>query len=224
MSAKPLDVYIDYKSPYAYLAIEPTWELERDYRVDLNWLPYTLDIPGYLGSAKVDEDGNVVEENRTPHQWRKVKYSYMDVRRYANLRGLTVRGPQKIWDSSTAAIGMLYAKGQGVFRPYTDIVYERFWRRELNIEDRDVIRSVLEEAGAGTADFFAYLDGDGRDAHDEIRAAAEATGIFGVPTYVLDGEVFWGREHLSLIRLRLHDAGLARPEAQAPIDVSLARR
>ena len=93
-----LTVYIDYKSPYAYLAVEPTWAIARDYKVALEWLPYTLDIPDFLGSAKVNNQGEVLEEDRSSHQWRKVRYSYMDVRRYANLRGLTIRGPQKIWN------------------------------------------------------------------------------------------------------------------------------
>ena len=48
------DVYTDYKSPYAYLAKDPTYELERDFPVRLKWLPYVLDIPAFLGSARVD--------------------------------------------------------------------------------------------------------------------------------------------------------------------------
>lgn len=144
MPEKTIDLHIDYKSPYAYLAVEPAWTLERDFRVRLNWLPYTLDIPDFLGSARVDEDGRVIAENRSAHQWRRVRYAYMDVRRYANLRGLTVRGPRKIWDSSPAGIGLLYAKEQGVFPAYNAIVYERFWRGELDIETPEVI-----EGGVG---------------------------------------------------------------------------
>ncbi len=223
MPDKQIDVYIDYKSPYAYLAIEPAWELEQDFKVFLNWLPYALDIPDFLGSAKVDEDGHVVEQNRTPHQWRRVRYSYMDARRYANLRGLTIRGPQKIWDSSLAAIGLLYAKDQGVFRAYNDMVYERFWRRELDIEDPAVIEAALSEAGAETSDFRSYADGDGRALHDRVRAEAEKRGVFGVPTFVLDDEIFWGREHLALIRLRLVEQGLSRPNA-GPAEISHAWR
>jgi len=45
-----------------------------------------------------------------------------------------------------------------------------------------------------------------------------------VPTCVLDGEMFFGREHLSLIRLMLHDKGLARPGAAAPTDIAHAWR
>src|SRR6266511_2341995 len=99
-------VYVDYKSPYAYLAKDLAYELERDSRVRLDWLPYVLDIPSFLGSAKVDDSGRVIEENRNAHQWRRVKYSYMDCRREARKRGLVIRGPQKIWNSTLAAAGL----------------------------------------------------------------------------------------------------------------------
>lgn len=224
MPTKEIDLYIDYKSPYAYLAVEPSWDLERDFDVSLNWLPYTLDIPDYLGGAKVDEQGNVIEDNRSPHQWRRVRYSYMDVRRYANLRGITVRGTQKIWDSSLAGIGMLYAKQQSVVRAYNDIVYERFWRRELDIEDPAVVEAVLQEAGADTSGFREYVEGDGRTEHDRIRAEAEERGVFGVPTYIIDDELYWGREHLALIRMRLAELGLARNAGVETTTVSQAWR
>jgi 2-hydroxychromene-2-carboxylate isomerase len=222
MTTKSIELYIDYKSPYAYLAIEPAWELERDFDVTLDWLPYTLDIPDYLGSAEVGDDGTVVADNRSPHQWRRVKYSYMDARRYANLRGLTLRGTRKIWDSSLSAIGMLWAKAHGGVRAYNGIIYERFWQRALDIEDGNVVEGVLNEAGINTEGFAAWAAGEGRELHDRIRADAEERGVFGVPTFVLDGELFWGREHLALIRLRLVELGLARAGAERPLDSSHA--
>jgi 2-hydroxychromene-2-carboxylate isomerase len=202
---RTITAYIDYKSPYAYLAKDPVYELERDFEVQVDWLPYVLDIPSFLGSALVDENGRVVEEQRTPHQWRRVRYSYMDCRRQARKQGLVIRGPQKIWDSSLAASGMLYAKRQGnaVLGRYHDLIFERFWKRELDIEDPDVICAVLKEAGADTAGFSAYLAGKGREELERICRAAEANGVFGVPSFVVDGELFWGREHLPDIRAML---------------------
>jgi 2-hydroxychromene-2-carboxylate isomerase len=199
---KTIAVYTDYKSPYAYLAKDLIYPLEDEFKVRLDWLPYTLDIPNYLGSARLDERGEVVESERSPHQWRRVRYSYMDCRRQARKRGLVILGTRKIWDSSIAAIGMLWAKRQGpaVFRAYNDRVFERFWRRELDIEDASVITAVLAEASATMTGFDNYLEGDGRREHDAIRAAAETAGVFGVPTLIVDGELFWGREHLSDIR------------------------
>jgi 2-hydroxychromene-2-carboxylate isomerase len=195
-------VYADYKSPYAYLAKDLAYELERDFPVRIDWLPYRLDIPSFLGSARVDNNGHVIEEQRNAHQWRRVRYSYMDCRRQARKRGLVIRGPQKIWDSTLVLCGMLYAKREGdaVFRRYHDTIFERFWKRELDIEDAGVIGEVLAEAGADQAGFPDYAAGPGRDELDGVCNAAEAIGVFGVPTFVLAGEIFWGREHLPEIR------------------------
>src|SRR6516162_8931589 len=148
--SRTFTAYIDYKSPYAYLAKDLAYELERDFPVRVDWLPYVLDIPSFLGSARVDDSGRVIEEARNAHQWRRVRYSYMDCRRQARKRGLVIRGPQKIWDSTLAAAGMLYAQraGDAVFRGYHDAVFERFWKRALDIEDVAIIAAVLTEAGA----------------------------------------------------------------------------
>lgn len=203
----PIVVYSDYKSPYAYLAKDPAYALADEVGARLDWYPYTLDIPSYLGSAVLGEDGRVLHAERNAHQWRRVRYSYMDCRREARRRGLTILGTRKIWDSSLAAIGMLFAKRQGeaVFRGYHDRVFERFWRRELDIEDPSVVASVLAEAGAHTAGFSSYLAGEGRAEHDAVQEQAHAQGVFGVPTYVIGDEIFWGREHLPHIRDRLRD-------------------
>ena len=85
-------VYSDYKSPYAFLAKDLIYELEDQFDVHLEWLPYTLDIPSYLGSARLDERGEVIKSNRNAHQWRRVRYSYMDCRRQARKRGLVILG------------------------------------------------------------------------------------------------------------------------------------
>src|SRR3979490_2917777 len=92
---RQVTVYFDYKSPYAYLAKDLAYQIERD-------------TPSFLGSARIGADGSVLEENRSAHQWRRVRYSYMDCRRQALKRGLVIRGPRKIWDSTLATAGMLY--------------------------------------------------------------------------------------------------------------------
>jgi 2-hydroxychromene-2-carboxylate isomerase len=197
---RTITVYSDYKSPYAYLAKDLAYDLERETDATLEWRPYTLDIPAYLGSARVEAGGKVVEDSRNAHQWRRVKYSYMDCRREANRRGLTIRGPRKIFDSSLANTGMLYAQRHGVFRAYHDRVFERFWKRELDIESADALAAVLEECGAPTKDFAAFLAGEGRRELERIHQEAEAAGVFGVPSYLLGGDLYWGREHLPRIR------------------------
>jgi 2-hydroxychromene-2-carboxylate isomerase len=201
-SDHPLILYIDFKSPYAYLAKDPAYALEDDLGIEIDWRPLTLDIPSYLGSARLDARGKVAESNRTPQQWSGVKYAYRDARRYASLRGLTIRGTTKIWDSSLAGIGMQWAKLQGrkILRSYIDRVYDPFWKRELDIEDPAVIERVLAEAGADLEGFAAYHTGAGRADNDRIQAQIFEAGVFGVPSFIVDGELFFGREHLPRIR------------------------
>jgi 2-hydroxychromene-2-carboxylate isomerase len=108
-------------------------------------------------------------------------------------------------DSSIAAIGMLCAKRQGkrLFRAYHDLIFESFWRRELDIEDPEAIAAVLSDVHADRTGFRGYLAGAGRIEHDTVRETAEGAGVFGVPSLIVDGELFWGREHLADIKEKL---------------------
>lgn len=193
-----LAVYIDLKSPYAYLAIDPTRDMAAALGVAIDWRPFTLDIPSYLGSAKLDAKGKVASSKRSPQQWSGVKYAYYDARRYANLCGKTVRGTIKIWDSSLAGIAMLWAKRQGAasFDRFLDAAYEPFWKRELDIEDVAVLEATLQSADVDAGGFREFAAGPGRAEHDAINQAAFDAGVFGVPTYLVADEMWFGREHL----------------------------
>lgn len=206
-----LKVYIDYKSPYAFIAKDATYQLEHDFGIEIDWYPLTLNIGSYLGTAKKDDSGKMVENNRSPRQWLAVKYAYKDARRYAELRGMTLKGTQKIWDSSLAAIGLLWAKQQGreVLKRYTDSTYEKFWRRELDIEDPEVVAAQLTQSGGNLDGWDDYREGEGRRVHDELQDEILDAGYYGVPTYVIDGESYFGRQHLP--RVRWHLGGCEGP-------------
>jgi 2-hydroxychromene-2-carboxylate isomerase len=197
---RPVLLWSDYKSPYAFVAKAWAYDLEADYDIALQWRPYTLDIPSYLGSVT----------DRSPHQWRRVRYSYSDARRYANKQGLILRGPEKIFASRLAQIGMLYAEAHGVFRRYNDLAFERFWQRAFDVENIDAVAVLLGEAGAPAAGFAAFAAGEGGIEHDRLREQAEAFGVFGVPTFVFEGELFWGGDRINLLRERLDEKGIKR--------------
>jgi 2-hydroxychromene-2-carboxylate isomerase len=209
-----LAVYIDLKSPYAFIAVEPTRAMAASLGVRIDWRPFTLDIPSYLGSARLDDKGRVASSDRTPQQWTGVRYAYRDARRYASLRGKTLRGTVKIWDSSLAAIAMLWAKqsGDAVLDSFLDRAYRPFWRRELDIDDLTALEAVLLEAGAPVDGFQAYANEAGRVEHDELNRAAFDAGVFGVPTYLVAEEMWFGREHLPRVAWLLGGAAGAPPD------------
>jgi 2-hydroxychromene-2-carboxylate isomerase len=191
--------WIDYVSPYAFVAKAGAYDLEKDYDVAVDWRPYTLDIASFQQSVA----------ERDPHHWRRVRYAYMDARRFANRQGLTLMGPKKIFYARPVNAGMLYAKKHGVFRSYNDRAFERFWKRELDAESVEAVETLLMEAGA-PAGFAAFLAGEGGVEHDRLRAEAEASGVFGVPTFVFEGELFWGGDRIGLLRERLDEKGVKR--------------
>ena len=192
--------YTDFKSPFGYLAIDDVYRIEDTYDVDMIWRYYTLDIADYLDAV----------EARSSHNWRKIKYMYMDARRLANRRGLTVYGPQKIFDSAVAGIGMFWAERQGRLRPYVDLAFEQFFRRDFDVDAADQVEAALESVGASIEGFRQFLNGEGRQRHDRERAEAEEMGVFGVPSLVLDGEIFWGGDRIWLLEERLKEIGGAR--------------
>ena len=153
------------------MAKDPTCALADELGIEVDWRPLTLDIPSFLGSARLDDKGRVAEQDRTPQQWTGVRYAYRDARRYAERQGYTLRGTVKIWDTSLVHIGLMWAKRQGpdVLKRYLDLVYERFWRREFDADDPAVVRGALEESGAQTEDFESFRNGEGRAEHDAMQ-------------------------------------------------------
>lgn len=202
VSDRPLIVYVDFKSPYAFIAVRPTQELAASLGIAIDWRPLTLDIPSFLGSARLDDRGRVAEANRTPAQWTGVKYAYRDARRYATLAGHELRGTVKIWDTDLAGMGLLWAKAQGdaPLARYLELIYVPFWKRALDVEDVAVVESALAAAGADTRGFRAHWLGEGRARYRAVQQRIFDAGIFGVPGYVVEGEYYWGREHLPRIR------------------------
>lgn len=203
-SSSPLIVYVDIKSPYAFVAIKPTLALERSLGLAFDWRPLTLDIPSYLGSAR-KSGGAVVESKRSKEQWGWVRYAYRDARRYAERQGYMLKGTEKIWDSSIANIGILWtmATARDQLPDYFRTVYPPFWRRELDIEDVTVVEGCLKRAGVPVEGFRAYQAGEGRQIHDALQPQLHPAGIYGVPTFVFDGEILFGREHLPFVRWHL---------------------
>lgn len=194
--------YTDLKSPFAYLALADIYRIEDTYDVDMVWRHFTLHIAEYFDAV----------DDRSARNWRKIRYLYADARRLANRRGLTLYGPEKVFQSRIAGIGMLWAGRHDRRRPYLDTGFERFFRRDFDLDSVDAVAAVLESVGVPTTGFSDYLAGEGAARHDEERAAAEESGVFGVPSLVLDGEVFWGGDRLWMVEERLQALGVARRE------------
>jgi len=192
-------LYFAYTSPFSYLAYVPARALEKSHRVRVRFIPYGVNIRrvyGPLDHADADR--------------RKVRYLYLDARRIAGERGLVIYPPKKIYSCRLAFYAGLFAAQRDCFHEYSARVFERFWKQELDVEDGGAIDGVLSEIGCDPADFARYLDSDARMDLDKCFAEADGDRIFGVPTFVVDGEPFWGEDRIEWVARKLAAMGLRR--------------
>jgi 2-hydroxychromene-2-carboxylate isomerase len=193
---KEVKMYSDYKSPYAYLAFDPAFALERRFRIRLRWIPFQLRIKG--------------KGERSLYSEHKARYSYLDARRWAKPRGLVIRGPLKVYDTTPALIGGLFAQQQGRLLEYSRRVYELFFKRELEADQPEAVAGVIASLGMSADDYRKYLAGDGALAYQRAQDEAAADHVFGVPLFLFEGEPFWGHDRLPILEDRLAEAGLAK--------------
>lgn len=192
--SKVVDLWIDLRSPYSFLAKDPAYALEKEFGVTLRLRPFSLDIAGAV---------NLNDPQAVQRGMRKIKYLYADARRFATPRGITLLGPKKIYDQKLAHLAWLYADKAGKGRALVDLAYPRFFKRELDYEDRAAIDALLKEAGVDAADFDTFIADEGPKLLAQHQQEGESAGVFAVPTFVVDGELFWGQDRIDFVRAKL---------------------
>tara|TARA_S200000501_G_scaffold359793_1_gene386134 strand:- start:36 stop:647 length:612 start_codon:yes stop_codon:yes gene_type:complete len=191
---KEIKMYSDFKSPYAWIAFDPAYELEKKFGVQIKWKPFQLRIKG--------------KGQRSVYSEFKVKYSYMDVRRNANLqdKNYMIRGPLKIYDTAPALIGGLFAEREGRLLDYCRFVFSEFFKRELEIDQIEVVSAVIEGLGMSSEAYRDYLNNEGAADYESCLEEAMEDQVFGVPMFIFEGEQFWGHDRIWLIEKRLEQS------------------
>ncbi|WP_442122071.1 2-hydroxychromene-2-carboxylate isomerase [Massilia sp. 2TAF26] len=195
MSAAPTqaDFYFDPISPYAWLAARSLGRLE-GAGVRVRFVPVLfaglLKAHGNLGPAEVPA---------------KRLYLFRDVMREAARRGLPFAGPPGHPFNPLTALRMCSAIGDDFERRRLALaLMAACWEGGEDVSDAAVLARLADEAGF---DGHALLE---RAATPEIKQAlaaatdaAIADGVFGVPTFRLDGELFWGGDRIEALLWRL---------------------
>ncbi|HMO46269.1 MAG TPA: DsbA family protein [Rubrivivax sp.] len=192
-----VEAFVDLRSPYSYLALRPARQLAQRSGFHFEWWPYLTDFRSAYG-------GEV--EQRSSRDIAKLKYLYMDCRRLARQQGLTIRATTKLWDATLGSQAMLFAKSKGRMWAFCDPVLQAFWRREFDLESAPAVEAALVHAGLSPTEWHAYRN-DRADADLQAAAAhAEDLGVFGAPTFVYRGELFWGSDRIELLATAIAEA------------------
>ena len=136
----------------------------------------------------------------------------MDARRHANrlYDKQMLRGPLKIFDTTPALIGSLFAERHSLLHSYCTSVFESFFKREFAADDYNEVAELLGSFDLSKDEYLEFLSNEGKELFKNCLEEAAEDHIFGVPIFVFNGEQFWGADRIWLLEERLTEAGLAK--------------
>ncbi len=191
--ARKIDYYFSLQSPWAYIGHALFEDVANANDLKINYKPVLL-------VELFSETGGLPLAKRHPARQR---YRLTELQRWRDRRGLKFHLKPKHWPfNPRLADGTVLAAmeaGQNP-EPFMRRAYKAIWEDQLDLGDGATIAKLADEAGLPGAKLVA------RSGSDEIgtiynknRDEAIAGDVFGSPSYVLDGEVFWGQDRIELL-------------------------
>lgn len=87
---------------------------------------------------------------------------------------------------------------------YLDAVFRAIWVDQQNMNDPQVVAAVLHAAGFDPAALLAQAaDPQVKERLKQVTQDAVARGVFGAPTFFVDGQMFWGQDRLEFVKQAL---------------------
>ena len=181
-----LTIYIDFKSPAAYLAIKPTLALATRLSLPLDWRPFQAverDVP------KLGKEETVGESHR---RVRAASQRALAVK-YASHQGIDLNYPVRPGVTDLALAVLVEFEGDPL--PFVQAAFAAYWEDHADLNDLEAVRQIIARSGiAYTVDLNTA-----RKSLDLAIQQAEDAGIVGAPAYVINDQIFVGREHLPWI-------------------------
>lgn len=206
MTARTIEFYLDVVSHNAYLAWCKLPALAARHAVDFRTRPVVfgalLKAHGQLGPAEVPPKSN---------------WMIRDVLRKADRLGIEIRPPAFHPFNPLMALRAIVAQpDEPARRRLTDVLFRAAWADGENVADAATLERVLTAAGFNGSDLLQQT-GTAR-VKDALRAATDdalARGVFGVPTMIVDGELFWGLDDFPALEAHLGGKPPPDPERLA---------
>ena len=191
----PVTVFFNFRSPYCYLASKSMFDLLDRFDCHLEWRP----LGGWDGRS-------------SPERARgKLPIARQDVRRWCRRLGIPFSPPPLTTDPTRAGAGSLLAEQHGRLRQYVVAVMHAEWGEGRDIGQIEVLQDAGRRAGLDPAALTAAVDDPALRARlGEHMQQAQAVGVFGVPSFVVGEEIFWGNDRLDFLAEHLAVLGAAR--------------
>ncbi|MEO5669190.1 MAG: 2-hydroxychromene-2-carboxylate isomerase, partial [Ramlibacter sp.] len=184
--SKTVEFYFDVGSPAAYLAWTQMPKLAADTGARIDYMPMLL---GGVFQATA---------NKSPMEVpAKGSYMVADLQRFAARYGVPFNHnphfPINTLTLMRGAIG-LQMRDEGRMVPYVDAVYRAIWVDGKNMNDPAAVGGVLQAAGFDAMALLALAsEPEVKGRLKAVTQGAVARGVFGAPTFFVDGRMYWGQ-------------------------------
>jgi carboxymethylenebutenolidase len=194
-----IDYYFAPNSPYVYLGHERFVRIAREAGATIRVKPVDL------GGKVFPVSGGLPLAKRAP---QRQAYRLVELRRFSEWLGLPLNVQPKYFpvssdDAAKLIIAVDLKDGTDAALGLTGAVARAVWVEDRNIADEAVLASLLDACGLPAS---RIEDAHSQAAHERYEIdtlqAIEA-GVFGAPSYVIDGEIFWGQDRLDFVQRRL---------------------
>lgn len=199
---RKIDFYFSIDSRYSYLATTQFPALERDFGVEIIWRPLALfallEVRGKNPFGGGGQSGQY-----------EPAYRGIDVTRWAEFYGVPLVSPNwDIGDWLRINLSTVAAATLDCCPAYVRALYDAIMVKGETPVDDAAIRRLAERAGLDGKAIVAAVDASATAELHQINIdAAMAAGVFGVPSFVTDGKMYWGNDRLVLLR---HELGKNR--------------
>jgi carboxymethylenebutenolidase len=109
-------------------------------------------------------------------------------------------------DASRLIIAVDLMQGARAALDITGAILAAVWSQERNIADPAVLAELLHEQGLSQQAMDKSNSQAVQECYERYTQEAIAAGVFGAPSYVVDGEIFWGQDRLDFLERRLNQA------------------
>ncbi|MBX3492836.1 MAG: 2-hydroxychromene-2-carboxylate isomerase [Parvibaculum sp.] len=189
---KKVEYLFDFGSPNAYLAGKALPAIEQRTGAKFAYVPVLL---GGIFKAT----GNVSPAISEAGIKNKPEYGALEIQRFIKKHGLTKFKFNSHFPVNTLQImrGAIAAEMDGMLPKYFEVVAAAMWEQSLKMDDPDVIKAALDAGGIDGAHILARIQE--ADVKAKLIANTEdavARGAFGIPTFFVDGEIYFGKDRL----------------------------
>ncbi|MFC5520240.1 2-hydroxychromene-2-carboxylate isomerase [Polaromonas jejuensis] len=197
--SKIVDYYFTPQSPWTYLGHARFAEIARQASATVRVLPIDL------GGKVFPISGGLPLGQRAP---QRQAYRLLELRRYSDYLRAPLNPKPRYFpvsgdDASRLIIAVDLHDGSDAAMRMGAAIFKAVWAEERHIASEKVLAELLAECGLPAARLEQSYSQAAQERYEANTQQAIEAGVFGAPSYVVDGELFWGQDRLDFVERKL---------------------